>query len=51
MQIVVTGTHQNGWRITIVGQGAIGFDDAGSVGIEFDQAPTMTVYEKEGGDG
>ena len=46
MQIVVTGTHQNGSRITIVGPGGVGFDDAGSLGIEFEQPPDMVVQQK-----
>lgn len=45
MQIVVTGKHQNGAQITIAGAGAIGFDDAGSLGIEFDRAPEMVVQQ------
>lgn len=46
MQIVVTGTHQNGSRIIIVGPGAVGFDDAGSLGIEFEQPPEMIVQQE-----
>jgi hypothetical protein len=41
--IVLTGTHQNGSRITIAGSGAVGFDDAGSLGIEFEKPPEMVV--------
>ena len=43
MQIVLTGMHQNGSRITIAGPGAVGFDDAGSLGIEFEKPPEMVV--------
>ncbi|EMD81927.1 hypothetical protein C725_2716 [Pacificimonas flava] len=43
MQIVVTGTHQNGSRITIAGPGAVGFDDAGLLGIEFEKPPAIVV--------
>ena len=46
MQIVVTGTHQNGSRITIAGPGAVGFDDAGSLGIEFETPPEMVVQQE-----
>lgn len=41
MQIVVTGMHQNGSRITIAGPDAVGFDDADSLGIEFEIAPDI----------
>lgn len=43
MQIVVNGMHQNGSRITIAGLGAVGFDDEGSLGIEFEKPPEMVV--------
>ena len=47
MQLVITGTHENGARITIAGLGAIGFDDDGSPRIEFENAPEMVVDLKE----
>lgn len=47
MQVVVTGLHENGWRITIAGEGAVGFDNAGSLGIEFESAPKMVVHQDE----
>lgn len=45
MHVVVTGLHGNGWRITIAGPGAVGFDDKGSLEIHFDQSPKMAVHE------
>ena len=43
MKIVVIGTHQNGSRITIAGQSAVGFDNKGSFGLEFEKPPAMVV--------
>lgn len=45
MQIVITGTHENGWRITIAGLGALGYDDKGSLEVQFDVPPSMAVHE------
>jgi hypothetical protein len=45
MAIVVTGIHENGWRITIAGDGALGYDEDGSLEIHFEEAPRMAVYE------
>ena len=47
MQLVVTGTHENGARITIAGLGAIGFDDDGFPSLEFEKAPEMVVDLEE----
>lgn len=45
MAIVITGLHENGWRITIAGDGALGFDNTGSLEIHFEEAPRMAVHE------
>ena len=43
MQVVVSGQHPNGSRITIAGSGSVGFDDEGSIGIEFERPPQILV--------
>lgn len=47
MQLVITGTHENGARITIAGHGAIGFDDDGVPSMQFETAPEMVVDLEE----
>lgn len=44
--IVITGVHENGSRITIAGAGAIGRDDKGSLELEFETMPQMKVVEE-----
>lgn len=46
--IVITGTHENGWGVTIAGVGAIGRDEAGTLEISFERPPPMAVIAPEG---
>ena len=41
--IVVSGTHENGTPITVVGPGSIGQDDNGSLEIAYAGLPRMSV--------
>ena len=46
MQIAAMGTHQNGSRITIAGQGVLGFDGVIFAGIAFGQLPRMVSQKR-----
>ncbi len=45
MQVVITGSHENGWRITIAGLGAVGYADPGGLEINFEKSPRMSIHE------
>lgn len=44
-KIVVTGLHENGWRVTLAGDGLIGQDNNGNLEAEFDRPPQIAVDE------
>lgn len=46
--IVITGTHENGWAVTVAGQGSIGRDDNAALEISFDHPPRIAVISPEG---
>lgn len=46
--IVIAGTHENGWAVTVAGLGAIGRDDGGSLEIAFERPPQMAVISPNG---
>lgn len=46
--IVITGTHENGWAVTIAGPGAIGRDGNGALEISFEHPPRIAVISPEG---
>lgn len=41
--IVINGIHENGFQITIAGKGFLGWDDNGSLELDFEPAPQMRV--------
>lgn len=45
--IVINGTHENGWAVTIAGPGAIGRDENGALEISFELPPRMAVVSPE----
>jgi hypothetical protein len=46
--IVITGTHENGWDVTIAGPGAIGWDENGALEINFERPPRVAVISPDG---
>lgn len=44
-KIVVTGRHENGWRVALAGDGLIGRDNNGNLEAEFDRPPQIAVDE------
>lgn len=46
--VVITGTHENGWAVTVAGAGAIGRDRSGRLEISFERPPRMAVISPEG---
>ena len=44
-KIVVTGRHENGWRVALAGDGLIGRDNNGNLEAEFDRPPQIAADE------
>lgn len=45
--IIVTGRHENRGLLTIAGKGSYGFDDHGSLEVEFSRPPQMALVGPE----
>lgn len=45
MHVVITGRYENGRQVTLAGDGALGFDDKGSLQIQFEEQLRMVAHE------